>query len=74
MLGRAGVEQLRRMKVWVHSTLREVWRDENGGEKDNLNTVLILAAIVLPLLLVLIMFRDDLIRILDKLFNDEFGN
>lgn len=37
-------------------------RDETGGEKDNINTLLIMALIVLPLLVLLIAFKDNVLE------------
>lgn len=50
-----------------------LWTDETGGEKDNLNTLLILALVVLPILGILFAFRKDLIKLLNALFSGTFG-
>lgn len=44
----------------VMNRFKSFFRDQKGGEKDNINTLLILALIVLPLLAVIIFFGNDI--------------
>ena len=56
----------------VGRRVRAFLRDEVGGEKDNINTLLILALVVLPLVMLLIFFRDDITDFVKETWADLF--
>lgn len=44
----------------LESRVREFLKDDNGGERDTLTTLLILALIIIPLVLVIIFFGNGI--------------
>ena len=47
--------------------------DERGGERDTLTTLLILALIIVPLVLILIAFSGDIIQKAQDAWDSMFG-
>jgi hypothetical protein len=47
--------------------------DENGGERDTLTTLLILALIIIPLVLVIILFGTQIKEFATKAWDDVMG-
>jgi hypothetical protein len=51
----------------------EFLRDENGGERDTLTTLLILALIIIPLVLVIIFFGNQIKKFAEEAWDAVMG-
>lgn len=49
-------------------------KDEQGGERDTLTTLLILALIIIPLILVIIAFGDDIMQYAQDKWDEVMGS
>ena len=63
------------MSIFVRrlSRLASFLADDRGGERDTLTTLLILALIIVPLVLILIAFSTDIIAKAQDAWNSMFG-
>ena len=61
-------------EIHVLQRLKSLHRNQLGGEKDNINTLLILALIVLPLLAVIIVFGNEIVEKAKEVWEDVMGN
>jgi hypothetical protein len=52
----------------------EFLQDENGGERDTLTTLLILALIIIPLVLVIIFFGDKIVDYAKQKWEEVMGH
>ncbi len=58
----------------LYRLIREFLADEAGGERDTLTTLLILALIVIPLLLVIIAFGNEILAYAKGKWSEVMGS
>ncbi len=57
----------------MRDILKRFWKDDRGAEEE-MNKLLILAFIALPLLALLIIFKDEIIGFVKDAWNDVVGS
>lgn len=62
-----------RDQTWT-DRMRGFLADERGGERDTLTTLLLLALVVIPLVLCIIAFGDDILEYASDRWDDLMGS
>lgn len=62
-----------RSQTWT-DRMRAFLADERGGERDTLTTLLLLALVVIPLVLCIIAFGDDILAYASDRWDDLMGS
>lgn len=62
------------LSILKNPRFRQFLSDETGGEKDNINTLLILALVVLPIVFLIIKFGKDAKDKATTEFDDVIGD